>query len=233
MVETGTPGNPNPPGNSEHSGNSKDAGHPGGSGVPWNRRAERIGLRDLVNAKTYIDPSRRVTARQWDAVCQCIQKKLRGDEARGLDFYCGSGAFTADLAEMIGGEVLGIDSSLPLIHEATSGPNLRFVPTPDGRVPASNRSIDVVMANHALSGLRARLLRRAVEEIGRVLKPGGLLVLIEDTAELPDTEHRVYRAPSEYVRLFPQVKLRSMNKPKAQRPRLSVMIGRMMADEAG
>lgn len=189
----------------------------------------KIGLRDLLNAKTFIDPSRNVTDRQWDAVCVCLQKKLRGHESRALDFYCGTGSFTADLAKLIGGDVLGIDSSLPLIHEATPEPHVRFIHAPDGRVPAAGSTMDVVLVNHALGGLRGRRLERAVAEIIRVLKPDGLLVLIENTADLPDTEQRVYREPSEYVRMFPQVKLRSMNKANGNRPRLSVLMGRMMA----
>lgn len=198
-----------------------------------NRQAEKIGLRDLLNAKTFIDPSRNVTDRQWDAACACIQKKLRGDESRGLDYFCGSGSFTADLAQLIGGEVLGIDSSLPLIHEATPGPGVRFAHAPDGRVPSGRGTMDVVLVNHALSGLRGRRIERAVAEIVRVLKPDGLLILIDNTADLPDTEHHVYREPAAYLEMFPQVALRPMNKATAHRPRLSVMIGRMMKVTAG
>lgn len=203
------------------------------TGNPWNRQTQKIGLRDLLNAKTFIDPSRNVTDRQWDAACTCIQKKLRGDESRGLDYYCGSGSFTADLAKLIGGEVLGVDSSLPLIHEATPGPRVRFAHAPDGRVPAGRGTMDVVLVNHALGGLRGRRLDRAAAEIVRVLKPDGLLILIENTADQPDTEHRVYRDPSAYLEMFPQVALRSMNKATRHRPRLSVLMGRMMEAPAG
>jgi len=190
--------------------------------------AEKIGLRDVLNAKTFVDPSRNVTNRQWHAASVCIQKKLRGHETRGLDYCCGSGSFTADLAALIDGEVLGIDPSLPLINEATPQPGVRFVHAPDGRVPSGRGTMDLVLVNHVLGGLRGRRLNRATAEIVRVLKPGGLLVLIENTADLSDTEQRVYRDPSAYAAMFPQVALRSMNKAKATRPRLSVMIGRMM-----
>ncbi|MBB6428995.1 class I SAM-dependent methyltransferase [Algisphaera agarilytica] len=206
----------------------------------WSRQSPKFGLRDLLNDKVYIDPSSELTDPRWGTTLSLIREELRGDESKALDFYCGAGRFTQDLAQLVDGDVLGVDTSLPLIHEATPSSGVRFIHIPDGRVPTPPRSMDLVLANHALGGLRGRLLDRAVGEIVRVLKSDGLLVLIENTADLPDTRQHVYRDVETYREMFPQmqwkrdaVHLENKSEGVEDAHRMSVLMGRMMGDDAG
>ncbi|MEM9417963.1 MAG: class I SAM-dependent methyltransferase [Planctomycetota bacterium] len=206
----------------------------------WNRQSSKFGLRDLLNDKVYIDPSSELTDSGWHNTRSIIRSELRGHESKALDFYCGTGRFTADLAQLIQSDVVGVDTSLPLINEATASPQVRFIHIPDGRIPIPARSMDVVLANHALSSLRGRLLDRAVGEIVRVLKPFGLLVLIESTADIPDTRQHVYRDAQAYRQMFPQIhwKAAAVHTPgppegDEEDHEMSVLLGRMMGDDAG
>ncbi len=198
----------------------------------WNRRAETFELRALRNPREQTDPTQLVTDAQWDAIRNLMTAELRGSLQLALDFYCAAGHFTADLAVLIDGQALGIDTNLPSINEADAHDRVRFVHTPDGRVPTGSRTIDLVLVNHALGGLRGRLLGRAVSEITRVLKHDGLLVLIENTADEPDTLQRVCRTTAEYRKLFPTVALAAVDDPAVSMPRSTVMIGRMMTAHA-
>lgn len=192
----------------------------------WQQRAERFGPRAVFNLKHPENRLDEVTSFQRNIILRFIHPLLRGDEQQALDFGCGTGRFTADLARLIDGKALGVDPTLPLINEANPAANVRFVHSPDGRVPAGSRSMDLVFVSLVLGGLRGRLLGRAVSEITRVLKRDGLLVLIENTSELPDAEHWVFRSVEAYQKLFPNLELKHLDDYDEIGERISILAGR-------
>lgn len=196
----------------------------------WQQRAERFGPRAVFNLKHPENRLNEVTGFQRNTILPLIRPLLRGDEQHALDFGCGTGRFTADLARLIGGSALGIDPTLPLINEATPADDVRFVHAPDGRVPAASRSMDLVFVSLVLGGLRGALLGRAVGEITRVLKRDGLLVLIENTSDQPDAEHWVFRGIDEYQKLFPTIKLKHLDDYDEVGERISILAGRPRAE---
>lgn len=116
---------------------------------------------------------------------------LRKSGLRVLDLGCGAGRNACPMAEM-GLDVIGIDLSWPMLQAARDRPrraagSLLVALSPMDRIPARDRSFDVVIAhgiwNLARSGDEFRL---GVREAARVSKPGaGLFVFTFSRNTLP------------------------------------------------
>jgi SAM-dependent methyltransferase len=101
--------------------------------------------------------------------------------ARILDAGCGMGRFAAELAEA-GAEVAGIDGSEAMLRSARAhahecGINLRLTAADLSALPFPDGSFDRVVAITVLCF--ARDPEAAVQELARVTRPGGRVVLAE------------------------------------------------------
>ena len=101
---------------------------------------------------------------------------------RLLDVGCGPGTITVDLARRVApGEVLGIDVAEEVVakaeaHRREEGvENVRFATGDVYALDLPDASVDVVHAHQVLQHLTDPV--RALRELRRVLKPGGLLAL--------------------------------------------------------
>lgn len=149
--------------------------------------------------------------------------------AQVLDYGCGVGRETDRLARAAGGHALGVDPSLPLIREATATERTRFAHAPNGVVPAGRHRFDVVHVSLVLGGLRGQNLDRAVAELHRVLKPGGLLVVIDTTGDANDGPRWTRRPDDAYRALFPQIGLKAEDRFDRGGDHLTLLAGRREA----
>jgi len=97
-----------------------------------------------------------------------------------LDVSSGPGTVTLDLARRLApGTVLGVDSSAERVEQAAGlafdagAHNVRFVVGNPYSLPAADNSFDIVHAHQVLQHLDNPVA--ALREMGRVLKPGGIL----------------------------------------------------------
>ncbi|MBV9278955.1 MAG: class I SAM-dependent methyltransferase [Chloroflexi bacterium] len=94
---------------------------------------------------------------------------------RALDAACGTGRYARWLAER-GHEVVGIDASEEMLALARDKvPGARFLRGELDALDLRDASMDLVVCALALTHLPA--LDRAIAELGRVLAPGGRLIL--------------------------------------------------------
>jgi SAM-dependent methyltransferase len=128
------------------------------------------------------------------------EERRRPGALRALDLGCGAARNAVPLARL-GWEVTGTDLSWPMLGAARRraqregvGDRVRLVLAPMDRIPAQDRSFDLVVAHGIWNLARsAAELRRALEEAARVARPGaGLFVftfsrhtLPADTAPVP------------------------------------------------
>jgi SAM-dependent methyltransferase len=193
----------------------------------WDRRAREYGARAVYNLNHSEADLARVTEMQRQAIYPHVRAALRGDERVALDFGCGPGRFTADLARMINGRSIGVDTTRAFIEMAPRIEGVEFRVMPPGRIPADDGEVDLLWVCLVLGGIvEDHVLKSSIAELDRVLKPGGLLVLIENTSNNADAAHWRFRTVEAYQGLVPFAKLELKGDYEDSAERISIMIGR-------
>jgi SAM-dependent methyltransferase len=174
----------------------------------WRERAARTGTFAVLTQALGPASEGAIHAAQSKAFLAVLERELTGEEREVLDFGCGAGRFTGDLARLVGGTALGVDPTAELIDLARPAPGVRYELMAPARIPLADASVDVVWVCLVLGGVvDAAQLERTVAELERVLAPGGLLFLIENTTSQPDLWYWRYRSVESYRDLFPGVRL--------------------------
>ncbi|MBW3627697.1 MAG: class I SAM-dependent methyltransferase [Gemmatimonadetes bacterium] len=196
----------------------------------WEERARRHGGRavyDLGHSEAELDS---VTRYQMDVLFPVLRRHLKGDEKLVLDFGSGTGRFTPALAELIDGRALGVDPIQRFLDLAPRTERVEYRLLENGRIPLPDQSADVVWISLVLTAIpEDSTLRRSVAEIERVLRPGGLLFLVENTHDRPNLPHLAYRPVEFYASLFPSVPLQHEGGYYDRGERISILVGRKRA----
>ena len=129
-------------------------------------------------------------ARRFDALNQRFKSSLddRDYRLRGLldsigpvegllilDLGCGKGRFARSLRDL-GARVVGVDLSAAMLAEAGGVDRLRATAR---RLPLRTGGFDAVIAVEIWEHLEARSRAAVLQEARRVLKPGGLLAIVD------------------------------------------------------
>lgn len=112
-----------------------------------------------------------------------VRRDLAAQLARGqsvLDLGCGGGATAAAIHAAGVGDVWGLDPSPYLLrHAAQDHPAIRFVHGVMEDIPFPDARFDGVSVCFAFHEMPPARIREALQEISRVLRPGGILVVAE------------------------------------------------------
>jgi arsenite methyltransferase len=106
---------------------------------------------------------------------------------RVLDAACGSGASALLLARELGCDVVGVDLGARAIEQASAraaalGARARFAVGDAETLPFPAAAFDVAFSECSLCLFEDK--RRAIEELARVVRPGGAIALADVTADL-------------------------------------------------
>ncbi|MBI1725707.1 MAG: class I SAM-dependent methyltransferase [Candidatus Rokubacteria bacterium] len=192
----------------------------------WTERARAHGPRSVLNLGHAESEYEAVTMAQKRELFPHLARCLTGQERVALDFGCGPGRFTADLADRIKGRAIGVDVVLAYLDMAAPHERVEYRPMDPGRIDLADGSVDLVWVCLVLGALREPVLSRSAAEIARVLRTGGLLFVVENTSEQPDAPHWTFRPVAEYQRLFPWAALRHIHDYRDLGERISVLAGR-------
>jgi SAM-dependent methyltransferase len=204
-------------------------GRPSATIEQWEERAQQFGARSVFNLGHGEQALEQVTAQQKAELYPHLQGALLGQERTALDLGCGPGRFTPDLARLIGGRAIGVDPIQRLLDLAPKTPEVEYRRMVEGRLPLEAASVDVVWICLVLGGLEGRVLHSTVAEVHRVLRPGGLLFLVENTTEARSQGFWHFRSAQEYQRLFLPVALQPVHTYDDLGERISVLHGRLPA----
>lgn len=193
----------------------------------WESRALEHGMRSVLDLRHTDADVQTVTAAQTDLLFPLLRGCLEPGDHRVLDFGCGPGRFTPGLARLVDGTAMGIDPVGHLLEMAPRDPRVEYRRLVGRRIPASDSFFDVVWVCVVLGGIvHEREIRRVAREITRVLKPRGLLFLVENTSGTPDKYYWKYRTVDDYRRLFPSIELAQISEYTDIDQRMSVLAGR-------
>jgi demethylmenaquinone methyltransferase/2-methoxy-6-polyprenyl-1,4-benzoquinol methylase len=102
-----------------------------------------------------------------------------------LDLCTGTGTLLPHLQAKVGttGRVVGVDFSPGMLKMAQrktlSLTNVRLVQADAGNLPFAPETFDAVTCSHAFYELKGETQKRALQEIVRVLRPGGAFLMME------------------------------------------------------
>jgi ubiquinone/menaquinone biosynthesis C-methylase UbiE len=113
---------------------------------------------------------RRKVGRAYDMALEISRFIPRGAEV--LDVGCGNGFIAHHLSAMLGTKVLGID-----LEESTEAV-IDYVRYDGTHFPAADESFGVVLSSYVLH--HAQDVRAVLNEMQRVLRPGGCAIIYED-----------------------------------------------------
>ena len=124
----------------------------------------------------YLHPSKR-----WEYPWALHRARL-ATGSRVLDAGCGASIFPVNLG-MLQLKVAALDWSLPHLRQTRSNPQLTYVRGIMQHMPFADNAFDAVFCISVIEHLPIQEMIPALEELARVLKPGGRLLLTTDYAE--------------------------------------------------
>lgn len=138
---------------------------------------------------------------------------------RLLDFGCGPGSITADLAQYVGveGRIVGIDNSadaIAIANRDAAAPGVEYRQASVYALPFPDASFDIAYGHQVLQHLGNPV--SALREVSRVLRPGGLIA-IRDADFGSMTHHPHYPALDTWLDLYAQVARSNGGEPDAGR----------------
>lgn len=123
-------------------------------------------------AKTYPAEAHNVLMQVEQAALLDLMPPMQ--QKRVLDLGCGTGRWGKLALSNGATEVIGLDNSLPMLRAGVLE-NIAQAEMTD--LPLASNSLDVIICGLALGHLTPVAVRRAILEMGRVLKPGGVALI--------------------------------------------------------
>jgi SAM-dependent methyltransferase len=195
----------------------------------WEKRAKKFGVLAVLNLAHGNENIAAVTDMQESILFPLLESLLVGTEKTVLDFGCGPGRFTRKLAKLVGGRAVGVDPVQRFLDIAERDEAVEFRLIENGSLPIADCTIDVAWVCLVMGAMvKEEGFERAIAEIDRVLKPGGLLFLVENTHPNKNAHYWVYRRVEDYQHAFSKarIKLEFLCNYDDLGEQISVMAGR-------
>ncbi|MEI8348634.1 MAG: class I SAM-dependent methyltransferase [Candidatus Omnitrophota bacterium] len=197
----------------------------------WQKRAKHGGFWAALNSGYSLQDFAVITQTQKDILFPFLKQHLRGSEKLVLDFGCGPGRFSADLARLTMAKVVAVDPVKHFLRIAPKDKHVVYKCMQAGHIPLSGACVDIVWVCLVLGGIMDEIvLHNTISEMHRALKGGGLIFLVENTTEKQECDHWKYRPVRVYQELFSFAQLRSVGEYNELGERISIMVGRKTED---
>lgn len=162
----------------------------------WSERAKKFGKVSVGKIEESMETFEKGSEKAKQKLLPLFARYMTGNESKLLDFGCGFGRFTSDLAEFVTDESRGIDATSELIkiaEEERTNPKT-FFSVARGNIPFPDGYFDVVWISWVLEHIFGKEKEKTLKEIYRVLNHGGLLFIIENAASWKKALHCDFRS---------------------------------------
>lgn len=160
----------------------------------WNERAGSDGRLAVVRKGYNKRDMERVTNQWWEKL-----KPFFTDKGKVLEVGCGWGRW-APYIEGVGNAYSGVDVSEELYECRREGYDIQLIDP--GIIPFDSNTFDMVTCITVLQHIEDSDMVNTIAEMLRVLKPGGSLLAVENTTNMPR-----FRTTSEYKDVLPGVEI--------------------------
>jgi len=193
----------------------------------WEERAKEYGERSVLNISLSEDEIRSLKEFQEKTIFPFLKKELNGAEKTLLDFGCGPGRLSVELADLTHCEVLGVDPIVYLLELAPVKQNVSYKKIEKNIIPSGDNTFDIIWISFVLGGIvNKNDLHQTLKELNRVLKKNGLLFLIENTSEQKNSLYWKYYTKEYYTNLFRNLNLVHVHDFYHANERFSIFTGR-------
>jgi SAM-dependent methyltransferase len=193
--------------------------------IDWDSRVNELGAYSVIDTRHTPDEYEYVTKRQKEILYPHFLSKLNGDERSVLDFGCGAGRFTADLAEMINGEAIGTDVTQKLINICPANKNVSYICS-ERFFEENKLTFDAIWVSLVLGGLPDNELSVLAKKIEAAVVQNGLLFLVESTGERYLEGLWRIRTRAQLTSLFPLIQLQHIGSYYDVNQEISILAGR-------
>jgi SAM-dependent methyltransferase len=174
----------------------------------WENRARQYGARSVLNLSHGPEEMASVKEMQINTIFPLLKLQLGGDEKTLLDFGCGPGRFTIELADLTGCRIMAADPIDYLLQLAPKDSRVSYQKIVNRRIPTEDGSIDIIWICLVLGGIISKNeLSKIVREIKRIANKNALLFLVENTTDRKNIISWHYRSKKAYIALFKEFNL--------------------------
>ena len=118
----------------------------------WEERSKQYGRKSVLNLGHLKEEFETVTENQKKILFPLFKQQLSGREKSILDFGCGPGRFTLDLAELIHGYAVGADPIKHLLDLAPGKEDACYIQIEENNIPLGSDSVDIIWICLVLGG---------------------------------------------------------------------------------
>tara|TARA_B100000780_G_C21011585_1_gene405103 strand:+ start:119 stop:805 length:687 start_codon:yes stop_codon:yes gene_type:complete len=193
--------------------------------INWEERAQQMGRLAVLDSRHSDKEFDAVTDFQKQKLYPLLKQFLLPSDKIVLDFGCGVGRFTSDLATLVEGTSVGVDVSQELLNLCSESQNVKYSLISDvSSLPYTQ--FDVIFCCLVLGGIGNNKLSETVSLLDALLSPNGLIFLVEST----DVKYRPgnwrVRTVSFYQKLIPNCELDLIASYIDAGQEISIMAGR-------
>jgi len=198
--------------------------------IDWKKRSKIIGKYSVIDSQTPKNEFNYVTKLQKKFLFLNLKKFLKGDEKKILDFGCGAGRFSVELAKLSKNiKVLGVDTEKNLIKIAKPFKHVKYLHVKN--LKDINGKFDIIFIANVLGGIEIKKLSKISNFIYKKLKKNGILLLNENTTNLKSPKKEILKEWSSrnenfYLKLFSNLNLKIVDSYKYLQNKTSIFIGR-------
>lgn len=195
--------------------------------IDWHSRAKKMGLLSVVNSKHGLESYKKITEIQKKILYPIFESNLNGSEVLGLDFGCGAGRFTPDLANIADCKVTGYDPTIELLKIAPTHPFVEYI-ADDFHNLKVDLKFDFIWCCLVCGNFDKKELHSNAQQMMSKLNNNGFIMLVEIISrnDCEETHWKQYSLET-YEKAFDKIHLVKMGEYLDVNEQVSIFVGRL------